>query len=401
MDKVKIYKLCLLLPFILVLISGCWSKKELDELAIVTGIGIDQSEEGYLITVQVINPAEVAAKQMTTRTSVSSYSASGESVFEAIRNLIEVTPREVYLSHTRVVIFSEDIAREGIRESLDFLIRDHELRTDFFITVAKDLKAEELLNVLTPLEKIPSSKMYGSIETSYKYLSQTRTVKIQQLISDLLLKGKQPFLTGITKTGPESVGNNLENVQKIDSTTQVQMAHIGVLKDDKLIGWLNANQSKGYNYITGNVQNTIQVTNCGKEDNKISFEIIKTDTKMKGKVQQGTPSFTVDINVQANIADVQCKVKLSKPEQIKRLETKINEEIKKTVMNTVNILQNDLQSDIIGFGEYLRRTHNKEWNKYKGNWDETFSDVDVQVKVKSKIKRTGTIMDSFQQGAKE
>ncbi len=390
-----------IIPLLLVALSGCWSKKELDNLAVVTGIGVDVVDEGYEITVQIINPAEVAAKQLTTRTAVSTYSATGKSMFDAIRNLIEVTPRKVYLSHTRIVIFSEELAKNGISDTLDFMVRDHELRTDFYLVVAKGSNAKKMLQILTPLEKIPASKIYATIETSEKYLAQTRTVKIQKFTSDLLLKGQHPFLTGIYTDNADRIGNSVENVESIESPAKIFVDHIAVMNNDQLVGWLNREESKGFNYLTGKVKNSTEIVSCGEEDKNTSFEIIGMDKKIKGEFKSGTPTFTVDIKVKADVAQNDCKLKLSKPSTIKQLEKKLNKEIKKTTTASLEAIQNDFQSDIIGFGELLHRTKHKEWKKVKTNWDEIFPEAEITVNIQSKIKRTGTITDSFEGNQKE
>ncbi len=46
------------------ILSGCWSKKDLNELAIVTAIGIDKMEDGYSVSIQILNPSELAGKQV-------------------------------------------------------------------------------------------------------------------------------------------------------------------------------------------------------------------------------------------------------------------------------------------------------------------------------------------------
>ncbi|QHE52432.1 Ger(x)C family spore germination protein [Pontibacillus sp. HMF3514] len=385
------------LSLLLIALTGCWSKKELDNLAIVTGIGIDKAEEGYEVTVQIINPAEVAAKQLTTRTAVSTYSASGVSLFDAIRNLIEVTPRKVYMSHTRIVIFSEELAKTGISDNIDFLVRDHELRTDFYLAIAKGFSAKQMLNILTPLEKIPASKMYATIESSERYLAQTRTVKIQKFTSDLLLEGQQPFLTGIYIQGNTDIGNSIGNVEKIDSPAKILVDHIGAMKGDQLIGWLDHKESKGFNYLTGKVKNSTEMIPCNEDSKYTSFEIISTDKKIKGKLKDGKPTFTVDIKAQANIAQSDCDMKLSNPKTLKKLENDLNKEITNTANLTIEAIQKDLQSDIVGFGELLHRTQNKDWVKIKGQWDDLFPEADIKVNVQSKIKRTGTITDSFKE----
>ncbi|MED3861593.1 Ger(x)C family spore germination protein, partial [Priestia megaterium] len=50
----------LLLMTMVVLLSSCWSKKELTDLAIVSAVGIDKTKDGYHLTFQIINPGNVA-----------------------------------------------------------------------------------------------------------------------------------------------------------------------------------------------------------------------------------------------------------------------------------------------------------------------------------------------------
>ncbi|RCX18436.1 hypothetical protein DEU47_1151, partial [Bacillus sp. AG236] len=54
----------LLLMTMMVLLTSCWSKKELTDLAIVAAMGIDKTKDGrYHLTLQIINPGNVAGIQ--------------------------------------------------------------------------------------------------------------------------------------------------------------------------------------------------------------------------------------------------------------------------------------------------------------------------------------------------
>ncbi len=51
----------LLMTIMMVLLTSCWSKKELTDLALVSAMGIDKTKEGrYELTFQIINPGNVA-----------------------------------------------------------------------------------------------------------------------------------------------------------------------------------------------------------------------------------------------------------------------------------------------------------------------------------------------------
>ena len=46
------------------------------------------------------------------------------------------------MSHLRIVVFGEELAREGIAKAIDFLLRDHEIRADFYMLVAREERAQ-------------------------------------------------------------------------------------------------------------------------------------------------------------------------------------------------------------------------------------------------------------------
>lgn len=48
---------------IVVFVTGCWNRRELNELAIAVGMGIDKSGDQYEVSVQVVEPSEVAGKK--------------------------------------------------------------------------------------------------------------------------------------------------------------------------------------------------------------------------------------------------------------------------------------------------------------------------------------------------
>ncbi|WP_338015880.1 Ger(x)C family spore germination C-terminal domain-containing protein [Paenibacillus mesophilus] len=51
--------------------------------------------------------------------------------------------------------------------------------------------------------------------------------------------------------------------------------------------------------------------------------------------------------------------------------------------------------DIFGFGEVFHRTEPKAWKKVRENWDAQFADLPVNVNVDIRIRRLGTINNSF------
>lgn len=395
--KLMVFICCLLL---LSLFTGCWNRRELNELGISVGIGIDKAGKGYRVSAQVVNPGEVAAaKSSGNRTPVTLYEATGDTVFEAIRKMTTISPRVIYLAHLRVLVIGESLAREGIEKPLDHFSRDHEVRTDFFVIIAKESTAKDVLRVLTPVEKIPANNMYLSLETSQKVWAPTATVTLDELMTDIISEGKSPVLTAVKVAGVGK-GQSQRNLEKIEPPGRLKYSGLAVFKKDKLIGWLNEKESKGYSYIKNKVTNTVGTLSC-PEGGNLAVEVMKSETEVKGKMNNGKPQIDIEIQLEENVGEVECQIDLTERKTIEELEKRAEQKVAAIMLKTIHKMQKGLKVDIFGFGEDIRRADPGAWKTLKQNWHERFRSLDINVKVDVKIRRIGTVTNSFYKKEKE
>lgn len=383
----------IILNFIL---TGCWDKRELNELAITLALGIDkvEGEDEYEVTAQVVVPSAVSMKDGTGGTAVTLFTENGETVYEALRRMTKVSPRKIYPGHLQMLIIGEELAKEGIGESLDLLARDWELRPDFYVVVAKDVTAREILNVTTDLESIPASKMFAGLKVSEKAWAGTYGVTLDELIVDLISEGKEAVLTGIQLAGNKQIGSTQQNIESISKPAQIKYDNLAVFKEDRLMGWLTEQDSRGYSGITNSVKSTVTSISCPNEG-KSTIEVTNFHSKIEGNIVHGKPEVNIHTKAEGNVGEVRCKIDLKNPESIQELEKIYEKEATRIINETIDVLQEEYQSDIFGFGEAIHRSNPEEWNKIKENWDEEFSDLTVNVKVDMKIRLTGTVNSSF------
>ncbi|WP_248928072.1 Ger(x)C family spore germination C-terminal domain-containing protein [Paenibacillus hamazuiensis] len=161
-----------------------------------------------------------------------------------------------------------------------------------------------------------------------------------------------------------------------------------------MAGWLNEEESKVYNYIRGDVRGTVGHLSC-PDGGLLTVEVIRTKADIKGAVKQGKPEATINLELEGNIADVECHVDLTKPETIEELETRSEKEIEEMLRRTITKVQQKFKTDIFGFGEAIHRSSPKEWSRIKEDWSRQFAELPVHVKVKVEIRRVGTVTDSF------
>ncbi|MGF9908807.1 Ger(x)C family spore germination protein [Brevibacillus porteri] len=386
----------LLAIVILVLVTGCWNRRELNDLAIVMGTGIDKIDGQYVVSAQIVNPGAVASKEGggISQSAVATYSMRGSSIFEGIRKMTTETPRRLYFSHIQVLVLGEQVAREGVKEVLDLLFRDHEVRPDFYVILAKDTTALQILSMIDPLEKIPATKLYKSLETAEKSWGSIVSTQLDEFIAELLREGVQPVLVGATLKGKVHTGASDMNSQKISQPNLLKYQDIGVFKKDKLLGWLNEEESIGFSYITDRVDSTIEEIPC-ETKNKMVIEIIRSKTTVSGKVKNGKPQVEVSVSAEGNVGEVACPKDLSNPQTIYKLEADVEKKIREKIVSAVHKAQKEYHSDVFGFGQSIYRNDPKGWEKVKEDWDSKFTDLKVKIKVDVRLRRTGKVGNSF------
>ncbi|MCY9548056.1 Ger(x)C family spore germination protein [Lysinibacillus xylanilyticus] len=376
------------------ILTGCWDKRELNELGIMLALGIDKVEDEYRVTAQVVVPSEVSTKTSTGRSPVILYKENGETVYEALQKITKESPREMYTGHLRMLVLGEDLAEEGIAQSIELLSRYRELRSDFYVAIAKDRTAEELLNVRTTIENLPANEMFNALKTPETTSTSTNGFTLDELITNLTSDGKEAVLTGILVKGEIEMGSNKQNVESITPAAQIKFDDLAVFKKDKLVGWLTARDSRGYNAILNKVHNSVTAISCPK-GGKVTLEIIQSDSKIKGKINKGKPEVDVNIKVKGNVEEVECQINLNDQETIVELEKNTEKQLEKTINLTIETAQKQYKSDIFGFGEAIHRSNPEEWKKIKEHWDEKFAEMTANVKVDVKLVHTGTEGNSF------
>lgn len=386
----------LLLIALQIFVAGCWDRRELNELAIAVGIGIDRSGDEYKVSVQVVAPGEVTGqKGGGNKTPVMMFEATGQSLFEALRRMTTISPRKIYMSHLRILVFGESMAREGIGDVLDFISRDHETRTDFYIIVARETTAKETLKVLTPLEAIPANKLFSTLKTSEANWAPTTTVTLDKIISELTSVGKHPVLTGLRVIGQEEIGDSNKNIEKIDSPAKLIYSGLAVFNADKLIGWLNEDESATYTFIRNKLKSTVGTVKCPDGKGKVSFDVIRSKTKIHTDVIDEKPKVNIEIRMELNVAEVHCALDLTKRKTIFELEELLNRRIEEYVESNIENVQKNFGIDIFGFGEFIHRSNPDTWKKLSENWDDSFSNMHVNVKSTSKIRGLGTVSNPY------
>ncbi|WP_339801497.1 Ger(x)C family spore germination protein [Paenibacillus sp. FSL R5-0744] len=397
-------QLMIALQFTLML-SGCWERKELNEVAFVLGIGIDKAETGYTVSMQVVIPSAISSQSSGggggTGVPVVVYKFTVPTFYDAQRMLNLDSSRTSYLGHIRVLVIGEELARSGVAEILDVFKRSREPRMDFYVMVARDTTANDVLNVLTPMDKLPANKLFSSLDNSYKDSAKTVAVTLDDFIENLLAEGEHPVLTGVEVMGDPKEGGDKSNVERTMPKARLEYHTVAVFRKDKLIGWLNEGETIGYNYINDKVtSHSGPIT--GEDGKPIVIEAIQASTKRKVKIIDGEPHIYLDVKTLCNIEEVHSTENLESESTIKRLEKETEERIIERMQDTVEQVNNRFNVDIMGFGQSIYHASPKAWTKLQQKkGDDYLKSLPIHYSASVVINRVGLTDNSFLEKIKE
>ncbi|WP_339218206.1 Ger(x)C family spore germination protein [Paenibacillus sp. FSL H8-0332] len=396
---------CLPLLLISLLLSGCWERKELNELAFVLALGLDKAENGYNVTMQVVIPSSISSQNAGgtggSGVPVVVYNFTVPTVYESLRKFNLVSSRSPYLGHIRVLVIGEELAREGVGETLDVIKRSREPRMDFYVMVARKTTAENVLKVLTPLDRLPATKLFSSLDKSYKISSKTVAVTLDQFIEDLILQGESPVLTGVEVEGDPEAGSEKSNVEQTDPRTKLRYESVAVFRKDKLLGWIDDDYTVGFNYVTDNVTKN---TGHFKDEagSLIIIEALTSTTSRKVKIIDGEPHIYLSAETLCNVQEVEGADKLDTEAKIRLLEEKTEDRIVKRMEKAVEGISKQFNVDIFGFGQSIYRKSPKAWERLKeGKGEDYLRTLPVHYESSVTINRIGTIDNSFLEDIKE
>jgi spore germination protein KC len=391
--RAKVLLICIILGCLFS--SGCWDRVEIEDMGLVTLAGFDRTEDGLIkLSVHIAKPFAIsgAGQDIIDEKPFWPVTTTGHTVFQAVRNLASESPCQVFWAHCRVLLIGERLAREanGIAQVLDFFMRDLETRNNVRLLVVKGASLEEIMSARFELERQPGRGFEGLSKVVETRKSTSLIPTLLEFCRELETDGIEPVLGAaeIVNRPTEQPEQSILHDTVVSNSAQI--SGMGAFKGDRLLGWLNDSQSRGVLWVRGKVESGIIVISDPLEENRlISMEIGQTSSKIIPQLIDGRPVIKVRIELDAVFAQTEGQFPLLSDEETwASMESRLATAIRNEVQSALNIAQEELESDIFGFGRAVYIKYPREWQVMKDYWDEIFLTLDVQVEVLGKIKRS-------------
>lgn len=368
--------------FMVLGLTGCWDKLELDNIAIVMGIGIDKAKEmdEVRMTVQVANPAEIksASTDITGSRTTNAYfnlERTGDTIFSTLGSFSKQSSRKLFFAQNQVLILGREIAEEGLEKYIDFFLRDRETRLLVWVLVS-DKTANEILNVKSDFESIPSRSI-NELVKEQQFNSEAPMIDLREFASRLMSKTTSP-IAPIIKV---SMAGN-KKIPSISGT--------GIFKKNKMVGEMKKTETRGMLWVLGEVKKGSIVVNDPGTNNKVTLDITRASSKIIPEMEDGKVYIKIVIKEEGNLGDQSDSNDLTKPKVLEALEKEKASKIKSEVMSSLKKAQS-LHADVFGFGDAIYKKYPNKWKFMEDDWDEIFENIRVDVVVDAKLRRSGRI----------
>ena len=354
-------KYVLVLILLVLAFNGMDNLRELTNLAIVTSIGIDITEDQkYLATAIVL---DTSSKENSNKGII--YEAEGNTVQEAVRNIVDISPKKLYIGHLETLIISEEIAREKLMGTLDFFIRDNEGSNNFYLFVASGSNSKEVIKAINDSKESMKEKLLSS--TRYKGNCNKDT--LNDIIQDILKPGKDVLV----------------NSCKVENKN-VKIENMAYFKSWNMQGFLNDQESIMLNILNNNIENTIITTENANRN--IVSEVISSKCKMK--LNKDTDTINIDIVMEANISETGKEITIQNKEEMNDAEILLEKIVKEKIEECIRKMKNEYSSDLIGIGNLLYR---KKDSLFKDN--DYLSKINILVNIDFKILNQGGVIKKW------
>jgi spore germination protein KC len=372
------------LCLVLAVTAGC-GPVQINELAIVTAVGLDIGEEegSYRISAQIVRSADArgqtGAPSGGTGEPIYSIAAEGKTIFEAIRNLARFSSRRVYWAHNFVIVINEKLAKRGIGDIVDFFTRNPELRMNTWVVVTSN-SAGEVVSTVTGLEVVPGQ----AIDKLFRYnriVGEAPSTNMMRLFEVYMSKTSHPVLARVEL---KNRGISNKKPMEFGSLKQVELSGAAVFRRDKMVGWLNSEETKGLLMFIESVDSSIVSVSCPRNPaERATLEVNKQQVRVIPGLKDGKPRFDVHVKATASLVETGCSVGFSAMKD--ELEAELQKKVKSQLEAVLDKAQHKYRVDFLKLGQVFNNKYPKQWREFEGRWEEVLADSEVDITLDIKI----------------
>ncbi|NLB43079.1 MAG: Ger(x)C family spore germination protein, partial [Clostridiales bacterium] len=274
-----------------------------------------------------------------------------------------------------VIVISEEIAREGIEEILDFFGRDPEMRRRVKILVTKG-EAKSALSVEPKIED------YSSI-----YLA---SIPINARSNSRIIH--KTDLGEVIKSIHAGFDFVLPMTEVADN--EIKASGGAAFKYGKMVGWVSELEIDAIKLIRSlYLGGVITVSSPEHGQGIVTMEVTSAKSNITPVITGDEVVFNIDIKIKGNYAE---NVNMHSHAQLddsfmQKLEKAYEKEAQRICLNAANKMQVEYGADIFRLNQILQTEEPAYWKRISDQWDIMYPHVEVNINADVTLQQVGLV----------
>jgi len=402
MKKAKFILLALVALFTF-FFSNDFGLIDVEKTSIITAIGIDKDDDGFLLTAQIAVPEATDTNAENQKAEIS---GTGKTIGEALKNTGDISGWFPKLAFCNLIIIGNDLTSSNVVDFLDYFAKTLRIQ-DSAMVVLSEKKAQDLLTTSTPLDNISSFAIQKILLKTPGFDRDVYPTDIKTFCSGHYSKSHSAYMPIVkivsasgnsdSSSGQNGTSSNGSQAQtggssQSNSSSQASSQNkflfdartTALFKDGVKVGELSPEQTVVLNALTTRVDgSTIAVNNV--EYNGKSCNYLLTVLNGTSSIDLNPTDSALELNITLNLS---CKISDVDTDYSKDALSQDKPLPKNLVAKTQTMLTEDITSivntsietgcDIFKLKEKLYRYHHGQYSRYK---DDYLSNLKLNVKV--------------------
>ncbi|CAM4498094.1 Ger(x)C family spore germination protein [Paenibacillus typhae] len=364
----RILPMLLLLVMQSLVLTGCWSRIEINDRLLVVAMFVDELEEGKVqLTLGYAKPNQIASgaggESPGSSMPYATVKGEGRNISDAYRNIQTNISREIFWGQVKIIVLGEEYARTGLEPLLDFVNRKSSIPLKTYILVAKG-KAEEISMFPTQIEKFPSE--------IFRELVARKKIVVGSVKHFMIAReyGRGMILAYLSPNPDKTQGN------------QIRVLGSALFQDNRMIGTMDVQKTRGAMWLRGNIKDAVITFPSPTDRGKISLLVTGAKSKLSLKLQDGKFLYSLKLSVESVIDSSDSSLALSDPDTLRELESMLGEEIESRIRQAFNASR-EAGSDAFQLGAHIAWNYPAEWKKVREDWSSVYKErarLDIESK---------------------
>lgn len=362
----KALAIILLIP---ILFCSCRESEQIDELSFVKLLAIDKVEEGLIVTAGI----QVPTSKKEDKPGSEIISVTCSTLSQGLNLIESATEKKIFYGQISCVLLGEEMAKGGIIDTIDYLVRSDELRFDIPVVIIKEKQAKQIVEESKNDETHISERIEKMLESNYS-TSTSGIVELSTLVEML----EDPFRSAF-----------LPYLQSEENSLTVE--GYCIFSKDKLINYANKEQSLGINFLTSAVNNCVIITNVQEKHVTLKIKGFRSNIKLKDGV------FQIHLKFKSEVIQADSDILLFDQDLNKEIIENQNKWAMEVTTKTMDFLKEN-GCDVATFGDTFHNNIPKKAEEYINNWSEVFPKITYNISVESKTDPSKTSGKPVKQG---